>query len=381
MQRSIFPAVLIGGPPHSGKSVLGYSLTRALRKRKVDHYLLRACPDGEGDWSNEASPETVQRIRQKGSFSALFVDRVCEDLSNRHLPLLVDVGGRPTDAQKEIFSHCTHAILISSSAQELLEWRLLAEQFELTIIALLDSVLTGQDDLQASQPLIRAQIAGLERGHTATGPVVDAVVDVLTQLFTENAAQYRQHHLATAPPAAQLTLLDALHATWAPEHLPHALSRQSAGATCALYGRSANWVYAAYALHNAPHEFWQFDPRLGWVAALPLEITTTGLKERLLWRIEHDPAQAYDLYEFACPHSYVDYGEMRGAALPLPPPAGRGLVISGKLPLWLWTAIARAYRACAWIGIYYPRMDAAVIVQSDSPNYALGSMVAVDSRS
>jgi len=44
-----FPALMIGGPPHSGKSVLAYSLTQALRARQIDHYLLRACPDGEGD--------------------------------------------------------------------------------------------------------------------------------------------------------------------------------------------------------------------------------------------------------------------------------------------------------------------------------------------
>ena len=53
------PAVLVGGPPHSGKSVLIYSLSQALRARGIDHYALRACPDGEGDWSNEALPQLV----------------------------------------------------------------------------------------------------------------------------------------------------------------------------------------------------------------------------------------------------------------------------------------------------------------------------------
>ena len=42
----LFPAVMIGGPPHSGKSVLAYSLTQALRARGVAHYVLRAYPDG-----------------------------------------------------------------------------------------------------------------------------------------------------------------------------------------------------------------------------------------------------------------------------------------------------------------------------------------------
>src|SRR5438552_6610469 len=45
------PAILIGGPPHTGKSVLTYSLSQALRKRSIEHYVIRASPDGEGDWS------------------------------------------------------------------------------------------------------------------------------------------------------------------------------------------------------------------------------------------------------------------------------------------------------------------------------------------
>ncbi len=57
----LFPAILVGGPPHSGKSVLTYSLTQALRRRGVDHYVLRAAPDGEGDWAN--SPPSLQSLR------------------------------------------------------------------------------------------------------------------------------------------------------------------------------------------------------------------------------------------------------------------------------------------------------------------------------
>jgi CRISPR-associated protein Csx3 len=46
-----FPAVLIGGPPHSGKSVFVYSLTRALRAARIPHYALRAGRQRAGtDW-------------------------------------------------------------------------------------------------------------------------------------------------------------------------------------------------------------------------------------------------------------------------------------------------------------------------------------------
>src|SRR6266849_6431229 len=89
------PAILIGGPPHAGKSVLTYSLTQALRKRNIDHYVIRACPDGEGDWSQEIDQDAVRVIRVKGTWMPSFVERVCRDLERRHFPLLVDMGGRP----------------------------------------------------------------------------------------------------------------------------------------------------------------------------------------------------------------------------------------------------------------------------------------------
>jgi len=99
-----FPAVMVGGPPRSGKSVLVHSLTRQLRDQKVDHYVIRACPDGEGDYSNEADQDLVRLIRQKGAFTSTFVQHVSAALANRILPLLVDVGGKPTPDQEVIFS-------------------------------------------------------------------------------------------------------------------------------------------------------------------------------------------------------------------------------------------------------------------------------------
>ena len=87
------PAVLIGGPPHAGKSVLFYSLTHALRKRGIRHHAMRACPDGEGNWSQESDADTVSRIRVplRGAWPESFVTRICSDLEHRCLPFLVDV--------------------------------------------------------------------------------------------------------------------------------------------------------------------------------------------------------------------------------------------------------------------------------------------------
>jgi len=79
------PAVALGGPPHSGKSVLAYSLTQALRARDVPHYLLRAYPpDYEGDWFFAAEPETVRHLRFKGAQSAAWLPLLQRDIAARH---------------------------------------------------------------------------------------------------------------------------------------------------------------------------------------------------------------------------------------------------------------------------------------------------------
>ncbi len=53
-----------------------------------------------------------------------------------------------------------------------------------------------------------------------------------------------------------------------------------------------------------------------------------------------------------------------------------GVVLSGKLPLWLWTAAALAFRAAPWLGIYQPQLgDQAVIIQSHTPQLTVGQLV------
>ena len=195
-ERSPFPAVLVGGPPHSGKSVLTYSLTQMLRKDRIDHYVLRACPDGEGDFSNEAHPETIKLIRQKGQFSPLYVERVCAGLQKRHLPLLVDVGGKPTSEQEVIFTHCTHAILIAADAEKLAVWRQMIERINATtgcaieIIAELQSQLDQPDQLGSTDELFGAIIGGLTSYPiTALGALFVGVLESFASFF---ASQFKE---------------------------------------------------------------------------------------------------------------------------------------------------------------------------------------------
>lgn len=208
---SHFNAILVGGPPHSGKSVLTYSLTTALRKRRIEHYVVRACPDGEGDWSNEAHPDTVKLVRQKGRFTSDFVGQVVRDLGRRHLPLLVDVGGKPQPDQEVIFVQCTHAVLIARDEAALDEWRAIAQRTGVSVIAELFSDLETEPALLETGNLLRARLNGLERGHMLEGPVFDVLVEHLAAYLWEPPAELHRSHFAGAPAELSVDIQEMAH--------------------------------------------------------------------------------------------------------------------------------------------------------------------------
>ncbi len=376
----LFPAVMIGGPPHSGKSVLAYSLTQALRARNVAHYVLRAYPDGEGDWANEADQALVRRIRVKGAGTPEWIARMCRDIANRHLPLIVDVGGCPTAWQEAVFDQCTHAILLTPDADNRSCWRERAARHGLPLLADLHSALAGDDLVQETGPILRGQITGLERGRAAQGPVFEALATLLASLFAYDDAELRAAHLALSPAELVIELnrvgqaldLGSEWRRWSPGQLPVLLDYLPAQTPLAVYDRGPNWLYAALALHAYPAQLYQFDVRLGWVAPPALIVDATPPSPLLSARSLDRPT--HTRLELALPESYLDYGEAEGLALP-PRPPGKGVVLSGKLPLWLWTALVRAYRDAPWIAIFQPQLeDKAVVIASQDLNVSVGSL-------
>lgn len=377
-----FPAVVIGGPPHSGKSVLTYLLTQQLRAWQVEHYVLRACPDGEGDWSQEAPPETVRLLRQKGQFSADFVNLVCRDLKQRHLPLLVDVGGKPTPEQERIFDQCTHAVLIAAAPEALAPWRVLAERHGLVVIAELHSVLDGDDFIEAETPVLRGRIGGLERRTSVGGPMLHALARRLRQIFSYSEQELKSLHFPHAPTELIVDIaqlgdcvgLPAEERRWRPEHLSVALNCTPQDAI-SIYGRGPNWLYAALALHAAPHPVYLFDPRLGWTAPATLACSAAAAPDVLGWKLT---VQAdYTWLEILPGAPYLDYEEVSGATLPLLE-AGRGVVLSGKVPHWLLLGAALVYRHHPWLAVVQAQQERrGVVVKGSEPSHCPGMWVEI----
>ncbi|HOT92909.1 MAG TPA: CRISPR-associated protein Csx3 [Anaerolineae bacterium] len=370
------PAVVIGGPPHSGKSVLTYSLTQALRARDVEHYVLRAYPpDYEGDWFLACDQEQVRHLRLKGAQSEAWLPLVQRDIARRHLPLIVDLGGLPTPEQEALLDVCTHAILLTPDETTHASWRARFERHGLVLLADLRSELEGQTQLIAEEPLLTGTLARLERGSQAAGPTFDALVARLSLLFTRATYGLRRQHLEMAPVELVVDVQSLAHSLgceerdWLPEDLPRVLDYLPQGEPLGLYGRGPNWLYAAVAVHALPSPFYLFDVRLGWIVCPVLRVGTLPPDAPLQVQITstaHGAALSFRLVD-----AYLDV--TTAPTLCAPPVSGEvGVILNGKLPHWLWCALARAYRT-SWVALFQPQVQSAVVVAARSAAYPAGT--------
>lgn len=166
--------VAVGGPPHSGKSVFLAELYRQILQRKPDRFcfLQRACPDGEGMWSDESDPAIVREIRRKARFSKEFMLFTLKSIENlgKFFPLvLLDLGGKRTAENAEILARSSHIIIVSSSSEETQKWIEFAENEKCEVLAILRSELTNavknavKSEIDFSAPPVKGIIYNLQR--------------------------------------------------------------------------------------------------------------------------------------------------------------------------------------------------------------------------
>ncbi len=375
------PAVAIGGPPHSGKSVLTYSLTQALRVREVPHYVIRAYPpDGEGDWYQAGDQAFVRNVRVKGAQSEAWLPLLKRDIAHRHLPLIVDMGGLPTQEQEALLDVCTHAILLTRDPTSHQAWKTRMARHGLAVLADLHSELRGAAQLESTTPILRGTLAGLERGTTASGPVFTALVERLATLFTPAARGLRRRHLTQAPVELAVDLqrlaahFDLDPRAWPPGALPQVREYLPAERPLGLYGRGPNWLYAAVALQTYPAPFYLFDVRLGWIQAPELQVGAPSASG--CWTLEQKTLPNGTLWEIQLLEAYLDHRDTAALGV-LTPPTDQGLILSGKLPLWVWTALTRACQSAPWVSVFQPQLRGSVIVRGND-SYAPGTVLPIE---
>lgn len=390
---NFLPAVLVGGPPHAGKSVLFYRLTQALRERGVDHYALRACPDGEGNWYHEGEEELVKNLRAEiklKEWPPAFIQSITQALEYRNVPLLVDMGGHPEPSQACLVHGCTHAILLvkEDKPDYAQLWQDLVETHNLIPLASLISRRVGESLITAESPVLEGIIIGLERDKArkgaGAGPLFDKLVENIANHFTSfDLQETRDFNLKRAPTELVLDVQQELRAfttastIWEPSMLLPFLERVPAQTPLSVYGIGPGWLYAALAAYEEPETFYLFDTKLpfGWVLPVTVALNET-LPQREDIHIEILHAQEAAILKIRFPHIRLEYLQPDPLVFP-PVSPEQGVIIDGPLPNWLVTALTRLYKAAgvAWIATYYPPLGKAVVVYSRTEQYRLGDLV------
>lgn len=141
------------GNPHTGKSVfmrlLRSHLKETLTKEEFNRgvFVIKACPDGEGDWFGELPEEEGKVYRYKNRFDEDFVKKITSHIDlmkNEKSLLFVDCGGKIDRYNQEILNKCTHCIILGTDEVSIAEWRGAAKLANLQIIC---QVLSSKDEV------------------------------------------------------------------------------------------------------------------------------------------------------------------------------------------------------------------------------------------
>ncbi len=156
--------IVFCGPPHSGKSVF---IANLIDKLPTDAYtIIRACPDGEGTWSNNKNQQETSIVRKKGKFTKEFIENACNAIDNQtNKIVLVDVGGVMSKENEKVFKHCDSFVVLSSDKEKKSEWLKFGEKNGLNCIGCIDSSLEGNEEIYSREPYFQGKITGLERGE------------------------------------------------------------------------------------------------------------------------------------------------------------------------------------------------------------------------
>lgn len=364
--------------------MLSFLLTSRLREMGIAHYLLRAAPDGEGNWFHLGETQHVRQIRltHKVSYQPAFVAHMTGVIRERHLPLLVDIGGKPRADQFNLLAACTHSIVLYREPEERREWLSLLERARLAPLAELCSRQQGQDRIDCVNPVLRGVISGLDRDPSLrhSGIVFEQVLLKVVSLFraTEAQAETAQLALAPFPPIVLRELGQRLavptheqRQTWEPAHLRQVSRFVPAGCSLGVYGPGPVWLMAALAVLALPAGAAIFDARFGWLE-VPQVIfdCQPGQAEVRVGHFDSDRC----LVEVHLPEGVIEPDPIHFPQLQ----PGLGVILSGKLPAWYFSALARALAArCAWTAIYDPRLERAVVVFSQAANLRPGDTLPV----
>ena len=190
-------AILVGGPPESGKSVLSNALRVGVLGKRADVqvYLHRANWDGEGNHTYETlDPELVARLRKENNVKLHhhpnkdeligryfeYHARATENIRKVVDLALVDVGGVPDPVKTPVVEKCSHYIVISRYPDRVQEWHNLCGE-KLKPLAVIHSIKEERLEVLQTEPFLEI-VAGPWRREEPR-PVPDVLLQAVLKLL------------------------------------------------------------------------------------------------------------------------------------------------------------------------------------------------------
>ncbi|XHX78434.1 MAG: CRISPR-associated protein Csx3 [Stenomitos frigidus ULC029] len=192
-------AILIGGPPDSGKSLLSQALRRAIATLHPSCrlFLQRANWDGQGNWTYESHDSTLTDKLVLGFDAKLhwhpeaaklvpkyFQDQAgaVQNLRQVRDLVLVDVGGVPQPEKHPVVQACSHYLVISRDPEAIPSWHSLCTP-TLPCLAILHSRPAGEAPFlpPSSPPEVSLEL----RAIAETGVLPNFLLVAISQLLQE----------------------------------------------------------------------------------------------------------------------------------------------------------------------------------------------------
>jgi CRISPR-associated protein Csx3 len=177
---ALCPALLVVGPPDSGKSVLSHALFQALLPDAPDVYLQRAQWDGEGNYILELGAAFAENDREalKAANRGQLTDRFFAyhaqailQLRRQKSLVLVDVGGIVQPEKQPILEACSHYIIISSQPEAIAPWHeFCRDRGNLKPLAVVHSRLEPCETIHTREPYLELTCGSWRQGQSRTVP-------------------------------------------------------------------------------------------------------------------------------------------------------------------------------------------------------------------
>ena len=356
--------IVFCGPPHSGKSVF---IANLIDKLPTDAYtIIRACPDGEGNWSNNKNQNETNIVRKKGKFTTSFIEDACKVIDNQtNKIVLVDVGGIISKENKQVFEHCDSFVVLSNDEKKKKEWLNFGKELRLECLGCLDSSLEGQEEIYARQPYLQGRIVGLERGEVLeNSKVINAIVSDIVQKskYEEKTEKENTNFKGFMIDDTELGFelgygkeiltengIPIKQVKWSEKALPeiskHIQEKVNTKQAIRINGIRANFVLCTICKvlkGNGIQDVSTYDARMKQYIPIKGLPKKKGIKqtEGLLYNIIENKENIFmDIDITKEQYSLEDYEQCMVPRIK----ENKNLYISGRMPLWLLASISSSY--------------------------------------